>query len=210
MTRNGARRPLWHYRVFGGIWLGCCLIGSLAVMRYDFTPGRLGPAQARWPNDTRLQRHEGTKTVVAFLHPRCVCTRATVTQLVRTLKAHPRAEVIAAVFVPEHPADRAGWEEGDYVKRLRAHVPSLRLVYDAGAAEAKRFGALTSGTVLVYDPEGHEVFRGGITNRRGGEEENPGLRRFARTLSEERQERAASSPVFGCPIIATAQGVMQQ
>jgi hypothetical protein len=172
-------------------------------MRYDFEPGRLGPRRTRWPADTTLAPSAGKVTVLAFLHPRCVCTAATVKQLIRTMRANPGAELTAVVFVPPEPEPAKDWQDGEYVRTIRADVPGARIAPDRGGLEAQRFGASTSGTILVYDRQGKEVFRGGITDRRGGERDNPGLRQLARALSgAERNEFDIPPPVFGCPLNA--------
>lgn len=189
----------------GAGWVILCVVGSYVAMRYDFVPGRLGPRRMGWPVETALERRPGATTVVAFLHPRCVCTRATVKQLVRTLTAHPGAALIAAAFVPPSThgvQDRTAWESSDYVKTIHAAIPTAQIYFDAGGAEALRFGAYTSGTILIYDPQGREIFRGGITDRRGGERDNPGLRALGAALtSEARMASLASTPVFGCPLV---------
>ena len=76
-------------------------------------------------------------------------------------------------------------------------------------AEARRFGAFTSGTTLVYDGQGREIFRGGITDRRGGERDNPGVQWFTRVLAGGGRAAApmVSAPVFGCPLVAEGRGV---
>ena len=189
----------------GALWIAASLTGMYVAMGYDFRPGRLGPRQANWPLQTHLTRSPGRETLVAFLHPRCVCSRATVHQLVNTVRAHPDAELLGVVFVPPGQADPAAWEEGEYVKTLRAEVPRVRIVYDRGGVEAEHFGAYTSGTVLLYDPDGRELFRGGITSKRGGDEDNPSVRRLAQTIADERPvEPGRTSPVFGCPLVASA------
>ena len=87
------------------------------------------------------------------------------------------------------------------MNRIRAEAPEARIVFDRDGAEARRFGALTSGTVLVYDAQGRERFRGGITDRRGGEQDNPGLQRLASALTGARLTHGRPTPVFGCPLV---------
>ena len=186
------------------VWAAACLAASYAMMSYDFRPGPLGTARTSWPADSSLPRTAAHTTVVAFLHPRCVCSKATVNQLIRTAQSHPEVDVVVPMLVPPEPTADPSWEQGPYVETLRAALPAAHIVFDAGGAEAQRFGALTSGTILVYDPAGREVFRGGITNRRGGEYDNPGRQRLARLLTASAEGLPAQggpSPVFGCPII---------
>jgi hypothetical protein len=171
-------------------------------MRYDFQPGRLGARRSSWPADTTLISSTSQVTVLAFLHPRCVCTAATVKLLVRTLHQHPDSRLITVVFRPPAPAPAAEWEDAEYVRTIRAEVPAACLVLDPGGAEARRLGVATSGTLLVYDRRGNEIFRGGITARRGGEDDNPALRQFAQALAEEARSGPDNPPVFGCSLQA--------
>ena len=202
--RRGAVEPL----LVASLWLATCSIALYMAMGYDFTPGSLGPRQAAWPPETDarapadLARHPDKTTIVAFLHPRCVCSYASVKQLVKTMKAHPGAELIVPVFTPPDANDAAaGWADAASVQMVRAELPAARIVADRGGLQAKRFGALTSGTMLIYDADGRELFRGGITERRGGEGDNPSVQQFVRVLTGERSAQAAPSPVFGCPLV---------
>jgi hypothetical protein len=204
MEKMPSRRklPAW---VGGLLWVGACAVSSYVMMAYDFVPGRLGAQRTSWPADTNLLKTSEGVTVVAFLHPRCICSRATVKQLVKTLADHPEATLIASVFVPQETTDGQAWEEGEYVKALRAQLPQVEIVYDPGGVEAERFGALTSGTILVYDWQGREIFRGGITDRRGGERDNRGLRQLAQAIDRHKTlMQGTPSPVFGCPLVASA------
>ena len=201
-ARFPSRRPGQREMVSGMLWLAACLTGGYLAMGYEFQAGRLGPIQARWPAESAMARSREAPTILAFLHPRCHCTAATVTQLVRVVAAHPGAALLVPVFVPQGLDDPHEWTEGAYVQAIRAAVPTAKMVPDWGGTEARRFGALTSGTILVYDPEGTEIFRGGITNRRGGEDDNPGLQRFAQVLDgRTRSAYGGVSPVFGCPLV---------
>jgi hypothetical protein len=106
------------------------------------------------------------------------------------------------VFTPSNGAKPAEWEEGEYVKTLRADLPKANILFDRGGAEARRFGAFTSGTVLIYDRAGKEIFRGGITDKRGGEGNNPGLQKLGKTLENDIPVLdIGTTPVFGCPIV---------
>ena len=209
VTATGSRRLGTHH-IGGTLWVMGCLAASYLAMSYDFKPGRLGPRRTGWPTETdysystALIRSPGKTTVLAFLHPRCVCTRATVTQLVRTVEAHPGAELIVPVFTPLQLKDATAWEESAYVKTIRAAVPGAKVVFDRGGVQAWRFGAYTSGTVLVYDAQGREIFRGGITDRRGGEGDNRGVRQLGQILTRGAEAaQGEPTPVFGCPLMAS-------
>ena len=202
MRESAPLNRVWKEWLNCTVWLTASLVSTYLIMNYDFKPGMLGPRQTHWPTDTTLVRSSERPTVVAFLHPRCVCTRATVKQLIRTLKFHEGADVIAALFVPLDIVDHRVWEEGEYVKTIRAEMPAAHVIFDRGGSEAKRFGAFTSGTILAYDREGKEIFRGGITDRRGGEKGNPGLERLASIVTGKASSfHTGRTPVFGCPLV---------
>lgn len=184
-------------------WLAACVVASYLAMRYDFQPGALGTSQAHWADGSDLQPGMGQITVLAFLHPRCDCTAATIKQLVWAFRQQPQARLIAVLFVPPEPYDAKAWKDGAYERNLRDNVPGVQIVFDPGGKTADRFGAFTSGTLLVYDRQGQEIFRGGITGRRGGEEDNPGLRQFMRALAEDqRNGTPRQTSVFGCSLKA--------
>lgn len=182
--------------------MAICVAAAYLVMGYDFQPGQIGSQRADWPVGTAVPHSADRLTALMFIHPRCVCTAASVKQLVRAIRQHPGADLTAVVFTPADGANKPEWEEGDYIKSIRAAIPNARLVFDRGGAEARRFGAFTSGTVLVYDRAGNEIFRGGITDKRGGEGDNPGLQKLGKTL-ENGVPRLdiGTTPVFGCPIV---------
>jgi hypothetical protein len=94
------------------------------------------------------------------------------------------------------------WTDTELWRRARA-IPGLRVVADVDGREARRFGARTSGEVLVYARDGTLAFEGGITCGRGQEGDNAGLRAAATAL------RGATgsprdTPVFGCAILGPA------
>ena len=185
-------------------WIIACVGLTYAMMAYDFTPGRTGPQPSTWPTGLSAAFSPlapRKMTVVAFVHPRCVCSRATVNQLLRVALAHPEADVIAGMFTPTDAAGQKGWEDSEYAQSIRAALPQAKLVFDRAGQDAQRFGAYTSGTILVYNAQGHELFRGGITDRRGGEEDNPGLRQLTSTLAFRTPQQDKATPVYGCPIV---------
>jgi hypothetical protein len=188
----------------GVLWFAACLAGIYAAMGYDYKPGGLGDARSGWPEGTTLEKRAGRPALLFFMHPRCGCTEASVRQLAK-VAASRDAEVLVSCYVPAEAPDRRAWAEGPTLRALR-QIPKARIRFDPDGAEARRFGAETSGTVLVYDPAGREIFRGGITDRRGGEADNPGIQRLARVLTAGRRAAGAPTPVYGCPLTAPRGG----
>ena len=93
------------------------------------------------------------------------------------------------------PAD---WGRTD-LWRSAAAIPGVRVSSDPDGVEAARFGAMTSGHAVVYDPNGRRVFSGGITGSRGHAGENAG-RTAILTLVNGENPAKADLPVFGCPM----------
>ena len=101
-----------------GFLSGCVLARNLSGCELcddelRLPAGQLGPRQMSWPPDTTLALSLDKVTVVAFLHPRCVCTRTTVKQLIRTMQTYPGSRLIVVVFVPPRPESDAEWENAE-------------------------------------------------------------------------------------------------
>jgi hypothetical protein len=183
------------------LWLGVCIVGYFLAMRYEFKPGPIGRPRVEWPAESVIVRPARKTTLLTFIHPRCVCTGATVAELIRVIRKNPDTALIAVVFVPANHESDQEWSDGSYIRTIRADIATSQVFLDSNGAEARRFGVSTSGTILVFDQGGREVFRGGITGRRGGEGDNPGIRRLQQVLSEPaHDEPGEQTPVFGCSI----------
>lgn len=86
------------------------------------------------------------------------------------------------------------------LRAIARAIPDLDIVDDD--VETARFGALTSGQVLLYDAVGDLIFRGGITSARGHEGESVGNRAvLSVALGESHSdETPQTSAVFGCAL----------
>lgn len=78
-------------------------------------------------------------------------------------------------------------------------MKGVKMVDDVEGKEAARFGAETSGHVMLYDKASRLIFSGGITGARGRIGDNPGARAVIAHLMGNSNERAGS-PTFGCLI----------
>jgi hypothetical protein len=164
------------------LWCAAVGFGIRELARYETTAGAAATAPARWP-DTRLPRGEGA-TVVMFLHPDCPCSRASLGELA---KLDARGATIDIVFEGAHGSlwERAG------------DLPGATRITDDGS-EAARFGAKTSGYVVVYDRTGTQRFAGGITASRGHAGDNIGRLAVQRILDG--AKGPAQHAVFGCAL----------
>jgi hypothetical protein len=175
-------------------------IGGGYKVMWDFQrkSGEAATTSSHWPPSATIVRSPDAPTLVVFAHPRCPCTRASVTELREILSS--RAGRIARTYVlvlkpHDSPPD---WEK-TAVWRDAATIPGVTVRADVDGQEAARFGARTSGQALLYDRDGRLSYRGGITALRGEVGDNLGARRVAALLAGDTADRD-SSPVFGCPI----------
>jgi hypothetical protein len=168
----------------------------VALWHYKSTPGAEHAFPPRWPDQTALRRDQGRPTLLVFLHPRCPCSRATVSELARLIALAPAPLQIEVVFqLPQGEEDAfAKTELWERVQRLTG----VETVIDRGRAETRRFGAATSGQTLLYGADGTLRFAGGITVARGHEGRSPGMDRIL-ALTSGRADRP-TAPVFGCTL----------
>lgn len=176
-------------------WLGTMGTSMLLVERYKATPGAAATAPDTWPSASHIERAPDRATLVMLVHPRCPCSRASVSELAELMERAGDRLKARVLFL--HPAGTAqDWEKTD-LWRSAAAIPGVTPVADDDGAEAERFGAKTSGQTLVYDAAGRLVFRGGLTPARGHAGNSVGRDRIARiVLGETRLD----APVFGCDL----------
>jgi non-ribosomal peptide synthetase component F len=164
-------------------------IGGWEMYRYVTTSGETAAAPASWPAASRIPVADSGATVVMFVHPECPCSRASLAELAEIARITPVTPRVVFVGGDGAAAATSAFE----------HV--LRIV-DATDAEAVRFGALTSGDVVVYGADGALRFSGGITGSRGHVGDNIG-RRAALAAITGADNSPTTHAVFGCGLLAT-------
>lgn len=196
-----ARDLLRHPAVLvaaGIAWMAVVVAGMGLLMAYDNRPGEVADAPSTWPADSRLPRDAGGPTLVMLAHPRCDCTKASVTELAELLARSPRRPRTFVVFI--RPGQFPGGWEQTPLWRTAAGMSGVTVVRDDDGAEARRFGVKTSGQVLLYDAAGRLLYSGGTTGSRGKTGNNAG--RAAILAALEGGAADPSRPVFGCPLFA--------
>lgn len=196
--------PRLHVLALVILWLGGVASGAVWLWRYESAAGSEAAAPAQWPSDSSVGARptpgssEGSRLplVLLFAHPRCVCTLASLDEL-EWLLSHSQDRVEAWVVLVVPPGAPPDWEQGEIARRAAA-IPGVRVWTDRGGFEAQRFGARTSGQVLLYDTAGRLAFRGGLTPGRGQRGAAGSSRSPLPGLEYLRQ--VASAPVFGCPL----------
>jgi hypothetical protein len=167
------------------------------LMAYDNTPGVAADAPVDWPAGTALTRHPEAPTLVMLAHPRCPCTRASLSELAKLVE-QSRGETAIWVLFLRPPAAEEGWENSD-LWQLAKSIPGVRVQVDRNGEAAKAFGGETSGHLLFYGANGALMYSGGITAARGqvGRSAGGDAVRVALQGGEPSQTQA---PIFGCPL----------
>lgn len=90
----------------------------------------------------------------------------------------------------------ATWDKTDLWDSAAA-IPGVTVLGDPDGANARRFGAMTSGHTLLYSAQGELLFSGGITLARGHFGDRAGRSAILAMV-----DRAGAAPVrtriFGC------------
>lgn len=178
----------------------CC--GMAIVIDHGAAAGSVAQTEAQWPNGTSLTRSAGRFTLLMFIHPQCPCSRASVGELAELMATSQN--VLTAKVIVLAPEDWSQTQIQTDVWRSAAQIPGATVQMDLNGVEAHRFGALTSGQVLLYDPQGQLSFRGGITGARGHFGSNRGRSTVSSIVdSQQTTDVPMQCPVFGCPLFST-------
>jgi hypothetical protein len=182
--------------VLGLVWLAAVLAGAKFLLDYAGTAAAATAPPSRWPAASALQRNDQGPTLLMVVHPRCACTRASVSELQRLMAATTKVKALALVVRPAQAPE--GFGDTESVRRLGT-IPAVTVVSDLGGAEADRFHLANSGHTLLYDAQGRLAFSGGLTPSRGHEGDSIGRQSLSALIDKGTSEHH-ESPVFGCPI----------
>jgi hypothetical protein len=189
-----------QFRAIGvwlALWITSVAIGMGLLLRYQFDEGAASSPLERFPDVADVKLVPGRHTIVMVAHPRCTCTRASISEL-SWLMTRLQGLVGAYVLFIRPDGFEADWERTD----LYDHASSLEgveVVIDEGGAIASRFGAQTSGQTYLFDPAGGLVFEGGITPGRAHVGENVGRNRIVTLVVDGTADRDRGA-VYGCPL----------
>lgn len=181
----------------GVVWLGLVAAGLSWMFRYQTAAGTTAEPPEVWPPHSAMELASPEATLLMMVHPQCPCTRASIAELA-LLMTSCQGRVRAYVLFCKPDNAPEGWEKTDLWANA-ARIPGVQAWCDESGAEARRFGASTSGQTLVYDRAGRLRFSGGITAGRGHSGQNPG-----RSAIEDLLLRGAYShrrtDVYGCAL----------
>lgn len=212
--RRTAPGPVTYALV--GMWVLVLATALAGLWKYKLTPGRGAELLVHWPSASSIALAPDVPTLLLFAHPRCPCTRATLAELRQVLSSY-QGRVAARVVFFDTRTRADDWTNTD-TYTLAASIPGVTLSTDFEGSEAARFGAATSGHVVLYSPRGELLFSGGITPARNHEGDSPGRRRLLAALAAATGGAAAASTrldtaasgagsagnavgsVYGCPL----------
>ena len=181
-------------------------LGWYQLFRFSSTPGAQFAAPAHWPAQISLSRAPRLPTLLVFVHPRCSCTPATLSQLDSMLESTHAAVQVALVVYSSKPSEAPNGIAPNGIAPVSAPATSASLLHapaqivpDPGGLLARRFGAATSGEIILYAADGRLLFQGGITPMRSEAGDGPGADALRRALATGTAQFRPVS-VFGCPI----------
>jgi hypothetical protein len=164
----------------------------------------LPPPIESWPTASRLVLDRESPTLIMFAHPRCECTKASLTEL-RGLMSRVAGKIHGYVLFAQPKGERAETLRTDNWIAAES-IRGVTTLGDEAAREADLFGATTSGQVMLYDEGGRLLFSGGIAPLRGQLGDSPMLRGLLAAIESTsvREPMVARvqmpSAVFGCAL----------
>ena len=183
------------------LWVPTVAYGVNVLWKYSTTPGNPGTPPLDWPANSSIERGKGSATLVMFLHPQCPCSRAGLGELAMIM-ARAAGKLDADVFFYLPAGHPSKWAHTDLWSSAQ-QIPGVRVFEDREAAIAQSFGAFTSGQTLLYSPDGHLLFRGGITAFRGHAGDNAGrsaILALLRSDTPHPDRLPFATPVLGCSL----------
>ena len=182
----------------GLFWVTGIAVGMKALYDHSGTPGAAAEAPASWPLSSDVALDTKRPTLVMLAHPRCPCTRASISELA-VLMTRARGQLSAHVMFAQPVGTDTNFALGPLFESARA-IPGVKVHVDPGGRLGARFGARTSGQVVVYGTDGRLLFAGGITPARAHQGDNAGVDRVLTIARNGKAERSVSS-VFGCGLL---------
>jgi hypothetical protein len=176
--------------------------GFVVLSDYQNASGSAGAVPSDWPPHALVKLDHKRNNLVMFVHPQCPCTRASIEELNRIL-ARSRNSVSAQVWFFKPAGFSAEWTQSSLWRSATA-IPGVAVHEDADGAQARLFGAETSGYVVFYDARGRLQFRGGITAGRGHAGDNAGEDAIVSLLAGH-DAGLRQTPVYGCSLLGECQ-----
>jgi hypothetical protein len=182
--------------LFAITWIAAVAFGLGTLFQYENAPGRVGTLPREW-SSTEIVRATDRPTLVMLAHPHCPCTSASLGELAQIM-ARLQGKVAAYVLLVKPKGAGRDWEDTD-LRRSAEAIPGVQVLFDLDGAEARRFGAETSGHTLLFGADGRLLFSGGITASRGHAGDNVGESSLVSLVNHQTPARTETL-VFGCSL----------
>ena len=180
------------------LWVLGTLAGFATLIKYQSTQGATGVSPQKWPEGAAVALNSHHDTLVMFVHPQCPCSKASIEELNRLL-AQSHGNLSTHVFFVRPHGYSDDWAKTE-LWRSTAAIPNVSVHEDIDGAQARLFGAETSGHVLLYDTRARLLFSGGITGSRGHEGDNAGEEAIVSLASGE-TTGVTNTQVYGCSLL---------
>jgi hypothetical protein len=184
------------------LWLTAVGGGFAILLRYQNAGGAAGSTPSQWPSAAHIALDHNRPTMIMFAHPQCPCTRASMEELNRILaQCSGKVATHVLFFKPSGFSD--GWVRTGLWPSAAA-IPGVAVQEDGDGAQARLFGAETSGYLVLYDPQGRLLFKGGITGSRAHAGDNAGENAVVSLLTGHAAD-LTQTPVYGCSLLGECQ-----
>lgn len=178
-------------------WALALAVGFGALLAYQMKAGVPAALPEKWPAEAGLPFDARRSNLVMFAHPQCPCSGASLEEL-KIILTRGRGALAATVCFFHPPGAPADWTETSLTRAAR-EIPGVNVVLDRRGSITEKFGAMTSGQVVLFDALGRRLFAGGITGSRGHAGENRG-RLMVLALAKGEVCAPDTTPVFGCAL----------
>ncbi len=197
---------LRYKRLFLTIWAVAVCAGMGILTKHEKRPGDAATSPTEWPELSRILRATKNPNLVMFAHPHCPCTRASIGELAMIM-SRSQSRLAAHVLFLKPAEFETDWAQSDLWTSAAA-IPGVTVAIDENGAEARRFGATTSGHAVLYDTDGRLLFSGGITGSRGHSGDNQGRSIVVALVNDGAARRPserypAECSVYGCPLFSS-------
>ena len=195
MNHFARLRPNWaavFKLIAGAIWLGASVGAIYSLQAYKSQAGPMTPrASKKVPVN-----HGPPYRLVMFVHPKCPCTSASLSELDRIVRRATRRVQVEVVAVGVSPSDIDDIESSSLA--FARMIPGA-VVRAETPGEGERLGAGTSGHLAAFDAMNCELFRGGITRARAHYGNSQGGCAVSEII-QGASPSLRSRPVYGCQL----------
>lgn len=190
LQRKSSRTRSWLIAV-SLVWGIALVVGICLLADYGAKPGSRRELQESYPLQSPFKLNGDRFALVVAIHPRCPCSEATLIELQAIRERCGDRLVVHLLVVGADSAEEIpSW-------LLHRYPPDVVLRHDPKGEEARRYGAETSGHVVLFDPSGQCRFQGGITQARGHAGDNLARQRILSIIRGQSVD-VETFPVFGC------------